>query len=287
MGRHLHVLVAATITVTSLCCFHHRRRWLSRRFFQVCRKLLPAPALVAGVPRYRLATGLDISRMIIGLWQVADLEREGGVGMEPSAADASLRAHVAEGFTTFDMADHYGSAETLMAGLSGKQALTKWVPKPGPAQVSEAAVDEAVRTSLSRMGTTSLDLLQFHTWSYLDGPGAWLEQLRWLSLHRGVRHLALCNFDTEHSRIALASGLPVVSNQVAPRHTPPHITPSHPIPFHPVFLTIDLYPIPNPISHLHPQPHPKPHPKPHPSSNPYRTPGFFLFARPPSFGLHD
>eukprot|EP00966_Prymnesium_polylepis_P111152 2571150-Prymnesium_polylepis.2 len=102
--------------------------------------------------------------MIVGLWQVADLERDGGQGMDVAAATAALRAHQAEGLTTFDMADHYGSAETLMAGLSDAQALTKWVPKPGPEHRRPCAIDEAVRRSLGRMRRSQLDLLQFHTW---------------------------------------------------------------------------------------------------------------------------
>ena len=66
-----------------------------------------------GVPRYVLGGGLEISRLVCGLWQVADLERVGGKGLTRAAAIGALEAHRDAGLTTFDMADHYGSAEEL------------------------------------------------------------------------------------------------------------------------------------------------------------------------------
>ena len=50
---------------------------------------------------------------------------------------------------------------------------------------------------------------------YLDGPGSWLTQLRLLQQHPQVDNVALCNFDTAHARIAIASGVQVVANQVS------------------------------------------------------------------------
>lgn len=77
------------------------------------------------------------------------------------------------GFTTWDLADHYGPAEDFVGKfrkefaarrgrerLSEIQAFTKWVPRPGP--MTRRIVDEAIRTSRMRMGVESLDLLQFH-----------------------------------------------------------------------------------------------------------------------------
>ena len=70
---------------------------------------------------------------------MADLEREGGLGLDKEAAVRDLRAYAEAGLTTFDMADHYGSAELLIGEvMKGADAppdvvpLTKWVPKPGP-----------------------------------------------------------------------------------------------------------------------------------------------------------
>jgi aryl-alcohol dehydrogenase-like predicted oxidoreductase/enamine deaminase RidA (YjgF/YER057c/UK114 family) len=96
----------------------------------------------------------------------------------------------------------------------GVVPLTKWVPKPGPEHATQEAVDAAVKLALSRLQCERLRLLQFHTWDYLDGPGRWLQQLKLLGVHEGVGHLGVTNVDTEHLRLALAEGLPIVSNQV-------------------------------------------------------------------------
>jgi len=78
-----------------------------------------------------LAPGLSISPVIIGLWQVADLERNGHL-LDPEKAAKSMKTYVDAGLTSFDMADHYGSAE-IIAGeyqqtFGGAQLMTKWVP---------------------------------------------------------------------------------------------------------------------------------------------------------------
>ena len=135
---------------------------------------------VGGVPRRRLSKSLSVSRMVTGLWQVADLERAGGAGLDEAQAVRDLCGHVSAGLATFDMADHYGSAERLAGRVCAQHAsgqvncLTKWVPKPGRAHASAAAVDEAVETALARLGTNHIDLLQLHTWDYTDG--AWLDR---------------------------------------------------------------------------------------------------------------
>ena len=170
------------------------------------------------VPTTALAHDLHIKRLLIGLWQVADLEREGGLGLDHDAALRDLTAYVEAGLSTFDMADHYGSAELLVGELSSTLSsvipLTKWVPKPGAIARHADAVDAAVKLSLSRLARTKLPLLQFHTWDYLDGPGRWLQTLKLLAAHEGVCHLGLTNVDTEHLRLADAEGIPIVSNQI-------------------------------------------------------------------------
>ncbi|MEN9818530.1 MAG: hypothetical protein RLZ32_2410, partial [Gemmatimonadota bacterium] len=62
--------------------------------------------------RFPLAPDLDIARVITGLWQVADLERDGRVA-DLDAMAAAMGPYVHAGLTTFDMADHYGSAEVV------------------------------------------------------------------------------------------------------------------------------------------------------------------------------
>ena len=66
------------------------------------------------VERTQLASGLEISRILTGLWQIADMEREGSF-MNPEEGALEMHRYVDAGFTTFDMADHYGTSE-LIAG---------------------------------------------------------------------------------------------------------------------------------------------------------------------------
>ena len=49
--------------------------------------------------------GLSISRLVTGLWQIADMERDGGE-VELDKAAAAMREYAEAGLDTFDMADH-------------------------------------------------------------------------------------------------------------------------------------------------------------------------------------
>ncbi len=167
--------------------------------------------------RRELAPGLEISRVLTGLWQIADLERSGPLDVETTAR--AMSAYVEAGFTTFDMADHYGSAEDIAGAFATRtdteiQLLTKWVPKPG--SYSPEEVRGAVKTSLDRLQVEAIDLLQFHAWRYSDP--AWLdclfalEELRTEGL---IRHLGLTNFDAAHLDMVASSGIGVATNQVS------------------------------------------------------------------------
>ena len=169
---------------------------------------------MTSIPRYPLGEGLSVSRVINGLWQIADLERDGRE-FDVDQAAMAMSPYVDAGLTTFDMADHYGSAEVI-AGIFGERAerLTKWTPKPGP--MSREDVRGAVERSLKRLRTERIDLLQFHAWMY-DDP-SWLDALFHLQdLKREglIRHLGVTNFDTTHLRVAVQSGIEIVSNQVS------------------------------------------------------------------------
>lgn len=170
------------------------------------------------VPRAELAPGLAVSRVVTGLWQVAELER-GGAPLDPERGADALAAYVDAGLTTFDVADSYGSAEVLTGSLGRRhptgtvQVLTKWMPAPGP--VTRAQARAAVDRARERLGTARIDLLQFHTWTY-DDP-AWLDALFHLTELRdegAIGAIGLTNFDAAHLRVACASGIPIASNQV-------------------------------------------------------------------------
>lgn len=169
--------------------------------------------------RIDLAPDLSISRILTGLWQIADMERDGQT-IDLKQTAKHMRPYLEAGLNTFDMADHYGSAE-LIAGICRQevgpdklQLLTKWVPKPGNS--SKAAVREAVQRALDRLQMEQLDLLQYHAWNYADP--VWLDDLYWLQelQEEGlIRHLGLTNFDAAHLAMVIQSGIRVVSNQIS------------------------------------------------------------------------
>lgn len=170
--------------------------------------------------RFQLAPGLEISRVLTGLWQVADMEKE-GAALEIERAAGHLDAYAADGFTTFDMADHYGSAELIAGAVLGRHpaadrplAFTKWCPEPGP--MTTAIVRRGVQDRLDRLGVGKVDLLQFHWWTF-EHP-AWLDALHEMADLREqglIGEIGLTNFDAAHLGVALADGIPIVSNQVS------------------------------------------------------------------------
>jgi len=171
--------------------------------------------MAARVERVTLAPDLSISRVLTGLWQIADMERDGRT-LDPDAAARALRPYVDAGFTSFDMADHYGSAEIVASRLGGTpsvQRLTKWVPKPGPITLADARA--AVERSLERLSASRIDLLQFHAWSYADP--SWIDgllHLQALKKEALIGHVGLTNVDAAHLNMVLATGIEVVSDQV-------------------------------------------------------------------------
>ena len=172
--------------------------------------------------RYCLGPDLPICRILNGLWQVSGAHG----AIDPRAAVRSMFDYVDAGFTTWDLADHYGPAEDFVgefrrqlqssrgdAALAGIQAFTKWVPRPGP--MSREVVEGNVDISRRRMGVDPLDLLQFHWWDYRDNR--YLDALSHLSDLRDagwIREVALTNFDTERMGEIADRGIRVVSNQV-------------------------------------------------------------------------
>jgi aryl-alcohol dehydrogenase-like predicted oxidoreductase len=165
---------------------------------------------------------MRICRLLNGMWQVSGAHGR----IHPQAALQNMFDYHDAGFTTWDLADHYGPAEDFIGefrrqlaatrgpgALTTMQAFTKWVPQPGP--MTRPIVEHNVAISLRRMGVETLDLLQFHWWDYEDP--AYLAALTHLSHLRDtgkLKHLALTNFDTAHLRTITEHGIRVVSNQV-------------------------------------------------------------------------
>ena len=172
--------------------------------------------------RIRLTDDLEICRLLVGMWQVAPVNAK----IDPLAAVDAMLDYFDAGYTTFDMADHYGDAELFLGrlreriqtergedALSRLQAFTKWVPDCG--EMTREIVEVAVDLSLQRMQSKTLDMLQFHWWDY-SHPGLFdaLKHLTDLVQEGKIRHLSLTNFDTEHLEEILLHGFEITTHQV-------------------------------------------------------------------------
>ncbi|MDY6781538.1 MAG: aldo/keto reductase [Cyanobacteriota bacterium] len=169
-----------------------------------------------------LTPDFKICPILNGMWQVSGAHGR----IDPKRAIPSMFDYWDAGFTTWDLADHYGPAEDFIGefrrqladtrgqeALSNLQALTKWVPRPS--RMTKQVVEKNIDRSLKRMDTDCLDLLQFHWWEY--GDSGYLDALGYLTelqKEGKIAHLALTNFDTEHLKIIIDAGIPIVSNQV-------------------------------------------------------------------------
>ena len=164
---------------------------------------------------FRLTDDLSICRILNGMWQVSGAHG----AIEPGPAVDEMFAYHDAGFTTWDLADHYGPAEDFIGNfrrlfaarhgverLAEIQAFTKWVPHSG--RMTRRLVEEAVEVSLRRMGVERLDLLQFHWWDYSDEN--YLDALDHLADLRDegkIRHLALTFFVTQRLRFIAEHGV--------------------------------------------------------------------------------
>ncbi len=172
--------------------------------------------------RFDLTGDLSICRILNGMWQVSGAHGR----IDPEAAVQAMFSYLDSGFTTWDLADHYGPAEDFIGEFRRRlladrgeqdfptfQAFTKWVPAPGP--MTRQIVENNIGISLRRMDVDAIDLLQFHWWDYQDEN--YLDALAHLSDMRDagkIRHLGLTNFDTQRLSRISDEGIRVVSNQV-------------------------------------------------------------------------
>jgi aryl-alcohol dehydrogenase-like predicted oxidoreductase len=172
--------------------------------------------------RFQFTGDLAICRILNGMWQVSGAHG----AIDPARAVNEMFAYHDAGYTTWDLADHYGPAEDFVGEFRRRfaaergaerlleiQAFTKWVPSPGP--MTGRVVEEAIDVSRRRMAVEALELLQFHWWDYRDRR--YLDALRHLAdlTREGrIRHLGLTNFDTERLQVIAGNGIPIVSNQV-------------------------------------------------------------------------
>ncbi|PTB35867.1 hypothetical protein M441DRAFT_152643 [Trichoderma asperellum CBS 433.97] len=156
-----------------------------------------------------------VPRIFSGLWQMSS----------PAWGAAStvkiveqFSKHVQQGFTAFDMADHYGDAEIVFGRFSSlyphKDAIftaTKYCVFH-PMAVSREAVQANVSERCRRLQTEKIDLLQFH-WQFYENAD-YLKALQFLTEDSRVEIVGLCNFDTEHLLKVVESGVRIHTNQV-------------------------------------------------------------------------
>jgi aryl-alcohol dehydrogenase-like predicted oxidoreductase len=172
-----------------------------------------------------LRPGYEISRIICGGWQLA-----GGHGVVDRAlAVDDLVAFCEGGVFTFDCADIYTGVEELLGaaraeverrhGTAARARIkvhTKCVPDLDKLhEVDRTYIRRIVETSLKRLRTERLELVQFHWWDYAV-PGA-LEAAGWLSeLQREgkIERLGGTNFDTSHAAALIGACFDLVSMQV-------------------------------------------------------------------------
>lgn len=164
-----------------------------------------------------LAEDLEICRILNGMWQVA-----GGHGqIDSELAISEMLQYHKQGFTTWDLADIYGPAESLVGIFREKlrdekknsQAFTKFVPNPGP--MTKSIVNHYIEQSLKKMNTDCIDLLQFHWWDYNNT--SYIDAMHYLSnlqSEQKIKHLGLTNFDTERVKLMIENDFEIVSNQI-------------------------------------------------------------------------
>ncbi len=127
--------------------------------------------------RVKLSANLEFSRIIYGMWRVAD-----DADTSPSHVEAKVQAALDQGITTFDQADIYGgyTAEAVLgAALKANPALRAQMEivtkcdivvdagRHSGARVkhydtSKAHIDASVEASLTEMGIEHIDLLLIH-----------------------------------------------------------------------------------------------------------------------------
>lgn len=174
------------------------------------------------VPWCRLKNGLQIRQILNGMWQVSGAHGP----IDANRAALEMMDYYDAGLTTFDMADIYGPAEDIFGEFLEQlkiergedmgrnvQALTKWVPQPGP--ITREITKGHIRLAMKRMGVDKLDMLQFHWWDYYDSRYidalCYLNELRMDGL---IGELSLTNFNTRHLQEIIRRGIPISTNQV-------------------------------------------------------------------------
>lgn len=174
-------------------------------------------AMVPVIPTVTLRNGLEICRIINGMWQLSG--SHGQINSDLAIHD--MRNYVHSGLCTFDMADIYGPAEEIFGNFvmqqnskpNELQGLTKLVHIPR--SISPETIENQIDKSIKKMAVKKLDCLQFHWWDYTDKR--YLEVLSYLQeirLKGKITELSLTNFDTVRLQEICSSKICISSNQI-------------------------------------------------------------------------
>lgn len=175
-----------------------------------------------------LVPGYFISPIIKGGWQLSaghSLDRK----IEEDRAIGDMIDFIEAGITSLDFGDIYVGVEELIGKTLGSlqkihgdkardmvQLHTKYVPnEKSLANYDKLDVEAIVNRSLTRLGVSQVDLVQFHWWEY-EAPG-YLDAMAELFRLKGdgkIRHVGITNFDLAHTREFTEAGLKPASTQV-------------------------------------------------------------------------
>jgi aryl-alcohol dehydrogenase-like predicted oxidoreductase len=183
--------------------------------------LKPYESYPLGKDAYTLLGDLPICRIINGLWQTSG-KHDYTANRDLAVADMTKYAD--SGFTSFAVADTYGASEEFAGSMQvgplattlseACQFLTQWTPET--TTVTRAKAAAAVRASLLRTRKEQIDLMQLR-WNTYENKHYYdaINYLMDLQQRGQVRHIGLCNFDTEHLLDLIDEDAPIVSNEVS------------------------------------------------------------------------
>ena len=170
--------------------------------------------------------GYTFNKIINGCWQLSSEHCLQG-SLDIKDALRAFHMLVEQGFTTFDCADIYTGVEEIIGQFVNElkaqggysqdtiQVHTKFVPdKAVLPTINREYTERIVDRSLKRMHRDALDLVQFHWWDY-NVPGMLDTAFDLVRLQEKgkIRNIGMCNMDTEHLKMMVDAGIPVVSNQ--------------------------------------------------------------------------
>ncbi|MGI9502673.1 MAG: aldo/keto reductase, partial [Geminicoccaceae bacterium] len=149
--------------------------------------------------------------------------------LDSAASLADMTAFVDAGITTIDCGDGDPGMERVIGSLLQDLQRThgrtiarsvrvhnKLIPDlSGAGTFNQSQVENAIDQSIARLGVDVLDLVQLH-WPSDDTSGC-LDALGYLTLMQAkgkIRHIGVSDFDTDHLKMFMQSGIDIVTAQV-------------------------------------------------------------------------